>query len=93
MKENSIENRLILEVERLGGKALKFVSPGVVGVPDRLVLLPGGRIMFVELKAPGKKMSPIQEVRAKQLRKLGFMVICIDSKEIIKELLNDLYAT
>lgn len=88
MRESSIEHRLKVEVERLGGKCLKFVSPGVVGVPDRIVLLPGGLIIFVELKASGKKMSPIQEYRAKELRKLGFRVECIDSVEKIQEFIE-----
>lgn len=88
MQESSIERRLKVEVERLGGKCLKFVSPGVVGVPDRIVLLSHGRIIFVELKAPGKKLSPIQEYRAKELRKLGFRVECIDSVEKVKEFLG-----
>ena len=88
MQESRIEKRLKREVEKLGGKCLKFVSPGVVGVPDRIVLLPGGIIIFVELKAPGKKMSPIQEYRAKELRKLGFRVECIDSVKKIQEFIE-----
>mgnify|MGYP001603998362 CR=1 FL=1 len=57
MRESGIEKRLKKEIEKIGGKALKFVSPGVIGVPDRIVLLPHGKIIFVELKAPGKKRS------------------------------------
>lgn len=89
MLENKIENRLIKEIEKIGGKALKFVSPGVSGVPDRIVLLPHGKIIFVELKAPGKKPSPIQNFRAKELRKLGFDVRCIDSVKKIKGLIEE----
>ncbi|ABS41879.1 VRR-NUC domain-containing protein [Clostridium botulinum] len=83
MEESRIEKRLKKEIEKLGGKALKFVSPGVSGVPDRIVLLPEGRIIFVELKAPGKKPRPIQKYRIKELRSLGFRVEIIDSIERI----------
>ena len=88
MKESSIEKRLKDEIEKLGGKAYKFVSPGVVGVPDRIVLLPFNRVIFIELKAPGKKLSPIQEHRAQKLKDLGFTVYCIDSVEGITELIR-----
>ncbi|MBB6622048.1 VRR-NUC domain-containing protein [Clostridium gasigenes] len=88
MNENIIEQRLKKEIEKIGGKALKFVSPGVAGVPDRIVLMPGGIIIFVELKAPGKKLRAMQEYRAKELRQLGFRVECIDSLDKIKELVE-----
>ena len=65
MREKTIEAKLVTAAKRLGGLALKFVSPGFDGVPDRLVLLPGGRLAFIELKAPGKKLRPLQ-VRRKQ---------------------------
>ena len=93
MKESSIENRLGIEIKKLGGKSWKFVSPGVVGVPDRLILLPGGRSIFIELKAPGKKLSPIQKYRAKELAELGFDVLCIDSVEKIKEMIRNVFQT
>lgn len=89
MKEAGIEKRLKNEIEKIGGKALKFVSPGVSGVPDRILLLPHGKMIFVELKAPGKKPSPIQEYRAKEYRALGFDVRCIDSTESIMELIKE----
>ena len=89
MKEARIENRLTKEIEKIGGKALKFTSPGITGVPDRIVLLPHGKIVFVELKAPGEKPSPIQKYRAKELRALGFEVKCIDSVKGIIELINE----
>lgn len=81
MQEAKIENYLKKQVESIGGKAYKFVSPGVAGVPDRIVLLPGGRIFFIELKAPDKKLKKLQEYRAKELRDLGFDVRVVDSKE------------
>ena len=79
LEEQKIESYLKKQVELIGGKAYKFVSPGVAGVPDRIVLLPGGRIFFIELKAPDKKLGKLQEYRAKELRALGFDVRTIDS--------------
>ena len=58
MREKTIEAKLVQAVRTKGGLALKFTSPGFDGVPDRLVLLPGGRIAFIELKAPGKTLRP-----------------------------------
>ncbi|MBK5243195.1 VRR-NUC domain-containing protein [Clostridium sp.] len=89
MLESRIEKRLKDEVEKIGGKSLKFVSPGSSGEPDRIVLLPGGKIIFVELKAPGEKLKPLQIFRAKELRNLGFDVRCIDSVKKIKELIEE----
>jgi hypothetical protein len=89
LQESRIEKRLKKEIELIGGKALKFISPGTAGVPDRIVLLPGGRIVFVELKAPGEKMRKIQELRKRQLEKLGFKVLCIDSIEGVQELVRE----
>jgi hypothetical protein len=79
--ESKIEKRLKNKINQIGGKALKFVSPGVAGVPDRIVLLPHGKIIFVELKAPGEKLRKLQEFRAKELRNLGFDVRTIDTVE------------
>ena len=81
MEENRIEKYLKKRVSQIGGKAFKFVSPGVSGVPDRIVLLPGARSVFVELKAPGEKPRPIQLHRIKQIRTLGFRVEIIDGKD------------
>ncbi|MFA9398381.1 MAG: VRR-NUC domain-containing protein, partial [Clostridiaceae bacterium] len=76
MTEKEIEGMLTKEVKKRGGWALKFISPGINGVPDRLVLMSGGKIAFVELKAPGKKMRPLQIKRKRQLESLGFLVYC-----------------
>lgn len=90
MREKSIETKLAAEVRRHGGLAPKFVSPGLDGVPDRLLLFPGGRVAFAELKAPGKTLRPLQAVRKRQLEALGFRVFVIDSKEQIGGVLNEL---
>lgn len=77
MREKQIEARLKREVKKVGGLALKFASPGNAGVPDRIVLLPYGKVVFVELKAPGKKLRPLQIKRKEQLEDLGFKVYII----------------
>lgn len=92
MREKSIESKLAAEVRKHGGLAPKFVSPGLDGVPDRLVLLPGGKAAFAELKAPGKTLRPLQAVRKRQLEKLGFRVFVIDSTEQIGGVLDELQA-
>jgi len=89
MEESKIERHLKKQIELLGGQALKFVSPGVSGVPDRIVLLPQGRIIFVELKAQGKKARPIQEYRIKMIRALGFRVEIIDSIEKVNKFIKE----
>lgn len=93
MRESAVEKHLTVEVKKRGGMSVKFVSPGLDGVPDRLVLLPGGKLAFVELKAPGKKMRPLQVHRAKQLIALGFRVYCADRKEMIGGILDEIQGT
>lgn len=90
MREKDIEKALTLEVKKRGGLALKFVSPVMAGVPDRIIIMEGGRIAFVEIKAPGKKMRPIQVKRKIQLEALGLRVYCIDSKEQIGGVLDEI---
>jgi hypothetical protein len=87
MLEKDIEKKLKKEVEKTGGMCLKFAIPGRAGMPDRIVLFPGGRIVFVETKAPGKKLRPLQRKRAKQLQNLGFRVYKIDTLEGVGELI------
>ena len=93
MRETAVEKHLTVEVKKRGGMSVKFVSPGLDGVPDRLVLLPGGKLAFVELKAPGKKMRPLQIKRKRQLEQMGFPVYCIDSKEMIGGILDEIQST
>lgn len=83
MREKTIELQLTRAVKSIGGMCPKFVSPGTDGMPDRIVLLPGCRIGFVEVKAPGKEPRPLQVKRHRQLRALGFLVLVLDdSKQI-----------
>lgn len=90
MTEKYIEQKLVRAVKERGGIAPKFVSPGLDGVPDRIVLLPMGRIAFVELKAPGRKMRPLQVRRKRQLEGLGFLVYCVDGVEQIGGVLDEI---
>ena len=88
MLEKEIERKLVNAVRNAGGMCPKYVSPGMDGMPDRLVLMPGGRLAFVETKAPGKKPRPLQLHRHAQLRALGFDVYVVDKPEQIGEVLK-----
>ena len=89
MREKEIEKKLTQAVKCMGGLALKFISPGYDGVPDRIVLFPGGRIAFVEVKAPGKTLRPLQVRRKRQLESLGFKVYVLDDPGQIEEILRE----
>lgn len=91
MKESKIEKALKNKVEEMGGMALKFISPGMAGVPDRIVLIPKGRVVFIELKAPGKKLRPLQLKRKSQLELLGFKVYIIDSLQGIDSFVREVF--
>ena len=90
MREKQIEQKLVQSVRKSGGMCLKFVSPNFDGMPDRLILLPSGKIAFAELKAPGKKPRPLQLARHKTLMGLGFRVYVIDSAEQIGAILDEI---
>lgn len=90
MREKAVEQKLTLMVKKRGGICPKFISPGMDGVPDRLVLLPGGRIAFIELKAEGKTLRPLQVRRKRQLDALGFSVYCINRTEQIGGILDEI---
>ncbi|HCM6141601.1 TPA: VRR-NUC domain-containing protein [Klebsiella aerogenes] len=81
-RESIIEKHLAATVKAAGGIAYKFVSPGRRSVPDRIVLLPGGRLVFVECKAPGKPARADQLREHERLRALGFTVVVLDSKNL-----------
>jgi hypothetical protein len=81
MLEKDVEQALVRRVKALGGLCEKFVSPGRRSVPDRIITLPGGEIIFVECKAPGKVPSELQESDHKRRRSLGCDVRVIDTKD------------
>lgn len=92
MRETVIERKLVIAVRKLGGIAPKFTSPGFVGMPDRLILLPGGRFGFVEVKAPGEVPRPIQNSRIALLKRLGFNVFVLDNEKQIGGILDEIYS-
>lgn len=91
--EKNVEMQLREKVKKAGGWALKFVSPGVRGVPDRIVLMPVGRVFFVELKSEKKKPGPIQRYIHKIFLKLGFKVYIIDTTEKVNQFINEIQST
>ena len=93
MREKTIEAKLVKAVKSMGGIALKMSSANYDGMPDRLVLLTDGRLAFIELKFPGKKLRPLQEKRKRQLEALGFLVIVIDGTQQIGGILDEIRAT
>lgn len=93
MREKQIEQKLVKAVKQSGGIALKFVSPGYDGMPDRLVLLPGGKITFVEVKSEGQKPRPLQVRRHEMLRRLGFRVYVLDDARQIGGILDEIQST
>jgi hypothetical protein len=78
--EKDTEKYLVAQIEALGGLCRKYVSPGVKGVPDRLCLIPSGKVIFVELKSEGEKITPMQEREFKRLNILGFTVYTCSTK-------------
>lgn len=90
MQEKELEAKFREEVKVAGGRAYKFVSPGNSGVPDRLVILPGGHIGFVELKQRGKKPTKLQERQHKILRSLGCYVAVLDRPEDMKQVIDEI---
>lgn len=91
--EKRVEKVFTDAVKRMGGMAVKFVSPGLDGVPDRIVLLPDGKCAFVELKSPGKRMRVLQEKRKRQLETMGFSVYVIDGVKQIGGVLDEIQTT
>lgn len=89
MREKTTEQKLIRAVKSRDGICPKFVSPGMDGMPDRLVLLPGGKIGFVEAKALGKKPRLLQRKRHRQLQALGFKVFVLDDSGQIPEIIRE----
>ena len=89
MREKETERKLVRAVKRVGGICPKFVSPGMDGMPDRMILLPGGKIGFVEAKAPGRKPRILQVRRHRQLRNLGFPVFILDDPEQILDIIGE----
>lgn len=88
-KEKYLEKKLNRNVEALGGLSIKLLSTYFTGLPDRMCLLPGGRIFFAEIKTTGKKPRAMQKLIHAKLRKLGFIVEVLDTSEKIDKLLKN----
>ncbi|HEM4925534.1 TPA: VRR-NUC domain-containing protein [Streptococcus suis] len=91
MQEKQIEQKLVREVKNRDGLCIKLM--GMVGIPDRMVLMPNGKIGFVEVKAPDKKPRAIQIKRMKQLSALGFLCFVLDDVSEIGEILDAIYTS
>ena len=89
-EEKILEQRLVQAVKKMGGLCWKFVSPGHIGVPDRILLFCGGKIAFVEVKAPGCKPRPAQLAVHRTLKKLGFRVFVLDNMNQIEVILSEI---
>ena len=87
--EKDIERYFKAQLEKRGAIVWKFVSPGQAGVPDRIVLLPGGRVVFAEMKAPGKRPRPLQRAVFERMRRAGHPVYVIDSREAVKAFMEE----
>ena len=93
MREKTLEQKFRAAVKTAGGLAVKFTSPGFDGVPDRLALLPDGKMAFVEVKAPGEKPRPLQLSRHRLLRRLGFKVYVLDDESQIGGIMDEIQST
>jgi hypothetical protein len=89
VKESTIEKHLVTQVKALGGMAYKFTSPAHRGVADRVVCLPDGQTWFVELKAPGGRLSELQKIFQSDMARMNQRYACLWSKEHVEEWLND----
>lgn len=89
-EEKTLEKRLRLETEKLGAMAVKMTSQFHRGMPDRIILIPGGRTVFAELKTKGRKPTRLQSATMDRLRKMGFRCEVIDSEEKLRKLIDDI---
>lgn len=89
MKESKIEEILVREVKNLGGRAYKFVSPGNDGVPDRIVIFPNQRPIFVELKTETGELTALQRVQIKRLKDLGQYVAVVRGIDGLSQFFQD----
>ena len=93
MREKEIEQKLKVQVNAHDGICWKFVSPGTAGVPDRIILMPKGKIAFVEVKTKGEKPRPLQLSRHRLLRKLGFKVYILDDVSQIGGIIDEIQSS
>lgn len=92
VSEKAIEKHLVKLTKEIGLPCLKYSNPNMVGYPDRLIVLPDGAVVWVELKSKGRKPNKAQEIRIAELRGMGHKVEVIDNKADIEKLINWLKA-
>lgn len=92
MEESRVEKWLVNQIQKMGGIADKFQSPGMSGVADRIIILKG-RICFVELKAEGKKLRKLQQKQKERYEKAGAQVICISGIEDARRFVDEISTT
>jgi len=90
MLEKDIERKLVIGVRRMGGAAYKWTSPGNIGVPDRIIMLPEGRIIFAELKTDKGRLSEVQKSQIRKLQSLGCDVRVVYGEEGVKSFLKEM---
>lgn len=93
MLEKEVEKFLVREVKKIGGVSFKFISPGNAGVPDRIVILPTGKVVFVELKTDRGKLTRLQGVQIKKISDLGADARVLRGIEGVREFINEIQST
>lgn len=92
MRERELERKLVKAVERIGGQAPKWVSPGERGVPDRIVIMPHGKTYYVELKSETGQLHPLQARWIRKLLGLGHKAYVVDSEESLQNFIDEVKA-
>ena len=90
MREKEIEKILVTEVKKLGGRAYKWTSPGNDGVPDRIVILPGERPYFVELKSENGRLSALQKIQIDRLQNLKQQIFVVRGIDGLSQFFQDI---
>lgn len=90
MREKDIDQKLRQAIKEMGGRAYKFISPGNIGVPDRMVCLPGGRLIFVELKTESGRLTPVQQAQIGYLKNLGQDVRVLYGIEDVERFIDEM---
>lgn len=93
MLEKEVEKYLVREVKKIGGVSFKFISPGNAGVPDRIVILPMGKVVFVELKTDKGKLSKLQTAQIRKISELGAEVKVLYGIEGVRKFINEIRST
>ena len=93
MKESRIESRLVRMVRDRGGLCYKFVSPGNPGVPDRIVITPAGRTVYVELKTEVGRLAAIQKWQHEEMRKRGADVRTLKGLDLVKAFVEEVFSS